>query len=282
MLAIQMRAYVSEIEVLRRETDSHRRRLREQYRAQEAPLIQDNRRRLEAAEQQLDRESDDRHLRLNLQFDSVFAPQQQRGEDAGHHVPREGVGTTRVREISGGLHVPDVLLLDRRHLAPLDSASSHVPGDSSSSSTGMVASSALDQETRGPPGLLPGVSAFDTILSFGPPSTTPHDTDYEVIFGALPRQQSPLGFVGESGPEEFLSSALSSLADGRLGEAPATMPPIYDATNRPDAHFLVSDSRYASPHKPCDSCGRVVFNGQDVCDACTGVLDTDPSFWFPH
>ena len=279
-LAIQMRAYVLQIEAVRRETDSHRRRLREQYRAQEAPLIQDNRRRLEVAEQQLDRESDERHLRLNLQFDSVFAPQQQRGEDAGHHMPREGVGTASVRDIPSGFRVPDLSLLGRGQPAPSDPLSSHVTGDYSSSSTDMVASLTLNLETRGPPGLLPGDNPFDANLPFGPPSMTPYDTENEVILGGLPRQQSPLGFVGESRPEEFLSDALPSLTNGGLWEAPATIPPIYDAQNRPDTRFLTSDSSYASPHKPCDSCGRVVFNGQNVCDSCTGVLDTDPSSWF--
>ena len=87
---IQIRWFVRGIEAIDRDINRRRERLREQSRAQEAWLIQDNRARLEAAERELDAESDERHLRLYTHFESVLGLARWLGQDAGHQAPVAG------------------------------------------------------------------------------------------------------------------------------------------------------------------------------------------------
>src|SRR5271156_430794 len=91
-LTIQIRWFVRGIEAIDLDINRRRERLREQYRAQEARLIQDNRARLEAAERELDAESDERHLRLYTHFESVLDLARRLGQDASHGRPHESVG----------------------------------------------------------------------------------------------------------------------------------------------------------------------------------------------
>src|SRR5271156_4620987 len=96
----EIEAFVGEIEAIDQDINRRREHRREQYRAQEAQLIQDNRAqearliqdnraRLEADERELDAESDERLLRLRTHCESVF-DLARFGQDASHQAPVAG------------------------------------------------------------------------------------------------------------------------------------------------------------------------------------------------
>ena len=71
--AIQLRSFITASEHLDRDIALRRQQLRDDHRAREARLIAENNRQLEAAEEELDNESDQREQILYSQFESSLA-----------------------------------------------------------------------------------------------------------------------------------------------------------------------------------------------------------------
>ena len=260
--------FVREIEAIDRDINRQRERRREQYRtqeaqviqnnraqeaqliqdhrAQEAQLIQDNRARLEADERELDAESDERHLRLRTHFESVL----------------DG---TRMPNNHSQFHIPDLLPEEQSRIVPWDWASSHVLEDLNSSQSNLTTSPMLVPEPRN---------------HQAPPSMDVDHNENEALLDSVERQTLSSTTIGESHVDSVPANMVPPHADETLGVAPATVLPSGGARNGPNSQFERSpDSGYGSSHTSCMVCNTVLM-GQNMCDSCAEVLNIEPSFWF--
>jgi hypothetical protein len=272
-LTIQIRWFVRGIEAIDRDINRRRERLREQYRAQEARLIQDNRARLEAAERELDAESDERHLRLYTHFESVLDLAQWLGQDAGHGRPDESVGNRMPNNHSQSHVLPE----DQNRIVPWDRDSSHVLGDLNSSRS---TSSMLGPEPRNHQVPVAGGNFHHSLLSVRLPSMDVDHNANEALPDSVERQTLSSTAIGESHANSVPANMVPPCADETLEAAPATVLPSGGARNGPNSQFERSPgSGYGSSHTLCTVCG-IVLMGQNLCDTCADWLDIEPSFWF--
>jgi hypothetical protein len=259
-LTIQIRWFVRGIEAIDLDINRRRERLREQYRAQETRLIQDNRARLEAYERELDAESDERHLRLRTHFESVL--------------------DTRMPNSHSQFHRPDLLSEDQSRIVPWGRASSHVLEDLNSSRSNLTTSSMLGPEPRNHQAPVAGGNFHHSLLSVMLPSIDVDHNANEAFLDSVERQTLSSTAIGESHADSVPADMVPPHADETLGVAPVTVLPSGGARNGPNSQFERSpDSGYGSSHTACMACNAVLM-GQDVCDSCADVLDIEPSFWF--
>jgi hypothetical protein len=276
---IQIRSFVGGIEAIDRDINRRRQRLREQYRAEEARLIQDNHTRLEAAELELDAESEERHLRLNMHFESDLGLAQWFGQDGSHGRPHESVGT-RMPENHSQFHMPDVLPEGQSHIVPWDRASSHVLGDLNSSHSNLTTSSMLGPEPRNHQAPVAGGNFHHSLLSMSLPSKDVDNNANEALLDSVEQQTLSSTAIGESHADFVPANTAPPHADETLGAAPAAVLPSGGARNGPNSQFEWSpDSGYGSSYTSCKACNAILM-GQDVCDSCADVLDREPSRWF--
>lgn len=80
---IPLRSYLTASANLDTDIETRRRRLREHHQAREDEIVAENRSLLEAAEQCLDHELDQRQRALNMDLEASFGPQEQRPHDTG-------------------------------------------------------------------------------------------------------------------------------------------------------------------------------------------------------
>src|SRR5271156_294610 len=232
-LTIQIRWFVRGIEAIDLDINRRRERLREQYRAQEARLIQDNRARLEAAERELDAESDERHLRLYTHFESVLDLARWLGQDAR---PHESVGN-RMPNNHSQFHIPDLLPEDQSRIVPLDRASSHVLGDLNSSRSNLTTSSMLGLEPRNHQAPVAGGNFHHSLLSVRlPPMDVDHNAN-EASLDSVERQTLSSTAIGESHADSVPANMVPPHADETLGVVPATVLPSGGARNGPNSQF---------------------------------------------
>jgi hypothetical protein len=278
---IQIRSFVRESEAISRDINRRRQRLREQHRAQEAQLIQNNRAQLEAAERELDAESNERHFCAVMRFESGLGLGRWLGQDASHGAPRESVGT-RMLENHSQFHIPDLLPEDQSRIVPWDRASNHVLGDLNPSRSNLTTSSMLGPELRNHQALVAGGNFHHSLLSVTLPSMDVDDDANESFLDSAERQTLSSAAIGESHTDSVPANIAPPHADGTLGVAPATALPSDDARNGSNSQFgRPPSSGYGSSYTSCQVCGKILM-GQDVCDSCANVLDIEPSFWFPE
>lgn len=262
--AIQIRWFVREIEAIDRDINRRRERLREQFRAQEAWLIQDNRARLEAAERELDVESDERHLRLGTHFESVLGLAWWLGQDASHDMPHESVGNWMPNNHSQ-FHIPDLPPEEQSGIVPWDWASSDVLEDLNFSQSNLTTSSTLVPEPRN---------------HQAPPSMDVDRNANEAFPDSVERQTLSSTAIGESHGDSVPANMVPPHAGETPGVASATVLPSDGARNGPNSQFERSpNSGYGSSHTLCMGCDAVLI-GQNMCDTCTDWLNIEPSFWF--
>jgi hypothetical protein len=270
---IQIGWLVSGIEAIGQDINRQRERLREQHRAQEAWLIQNNRAqeaRLiqdnRAQEAQLDAESDERHLRLGMHFESVSGLTRWPGQDAR---PHESVGN-RMPNNHSQFRIPDLLPEDQSRIVSWDRASSHVLEDLNSSRSNL---------TRNHQASVADGNFHLSLLSARLPSMDADDNTNEAFLDSVERQTLSSTAIGESQADSVPANRVPH-ADETLGVAPATVLPSGGARNGPSSQFERSpDSGYGSSHTSCMACNTVLI-GQSVCDSCADWLDIEPSFWF--
>jgi hypothetical protein len=270
---IQIRSFVRRIEDIYRDISHRRQRLREQYRAREAWLIQDNRAQLEADERELDAESDERHLRANMDFESDLGLAQWLGQDASHGRPRESVGA-QIPENHTWFHIPDLLPEDQSHIGPWDGAFNHALGDLNSSRSNLMTSSTLGPEP------VAGGNFHNFLLSVSLSSGDADNNANEALLDGVEQQTLPSTTIGESHVDFAPANIAPPHADETLGAAPAAVPPSGGARNGPNSQFEKSpDSECGSSYTLCKACNAILM-GQDMCESCADVLDVEPSRWF--
>jgi hypothetical protein len=276
---IRIRSFVRRIEDIDRDINRRRQCLREQHRAREAWLIQDNRAQLEAAERELDAELDERHLREDMHFESDLGLAQWLGQDTSHGRPHESVGTWML-ENHIQFHTPDLLPEDQSHIVPWNQASSHVSGDLNSSRSNLTTSSMLDREPGNHQAPVNGGNFHNSLLSVSLPSRDADKNANEALLDGVEQRILSSANTGESHADFAPTNIASSHADGTLGAAPAAALPSGGARNGPNPQFGRSPgSVYGSSYTFCKACNTILM-GQDTCDNCTDVLDTEPSRWF--
>jgi hypothetical protein len=269
---IQIRSFVRRIEDIDRDISHRRQRLREQHRAREAWLIQDNRARLEAAERELDAESDERHLRADMHFESDSGLAWWLGRDTSHGRPRESV-STQIPENHTQFHTPDLLPEDQSHIGPWDGAYNHVWGDLNSSRSNLTTSSTLGPEP------VAGGNFHNSLLSVSLASGDADNNANEALLDGAEQQTLSSTTIGESHVDFAPANIAPPHADETLGAAPAAVPPSGGARNGPNSQFERSpDSGRGSSYTICKAC-KAILMGQDMCGSCA-VLDVEPSRWF--
>jgi hypothetical protein len=260
---IQIRSFVRRIETIDRDINHRRQRLREQYRAREAWLIQDNRARLEAAERELDAESDERHLRADTHFESDLGLAQWLGQDASHGRPREGVGA-QIPENHTRFHIPDPPPEDQSHIVPWGGASH----------SNLTTSSTLGPE------LVASGNFHNSLLSVSLPSGDADNNANEAPLGGVEQQTLSSTTIGESHADFAPANIAPPHADETPGAAPVAVLPSGGARNGPNSQFeRLPNSRYRSSYTSCRVCDAILI-GQDICYPCADVLDIEPSRWF--
>jgi hypothetical protein len=276
-LTIQIRSFARGIEAIDRDINHRRERLREQYRAQEARLIQDNRARLEAAERELDAESNERHFRLYTHFESVLDLARWLGQDASHDRPHESVGN-RMPNNHSQFHIPDLLPEGQSRIVPWDRASSHVLEDLNSRSN-LTTSSMLGPEPGNHQAPVAGGDFHHSLLSMRLPSMDVDHNANEAFFDSAERQTLSSTAIGENHAHAVPANMVPPHADEALRVAPATVLPSGGAENGPNSQFERSpDSGHGNSYVPCKVCNAGLI-GPGGCDSCA-VLDIEPSHWF--
>jgi hypothetical protein len=270
---IQIRSFVRRIEDIDRDISHRRQRLREQHRAREAWLIQDNRAQLEAAERELDAESNERHLRADVQFESDLGLAQRLGQDASHGRPRESVAI-QIPENRTQFHIPDLLPEDQSHIGPWDGAFNHALGDLNSSHSNLTTSSTLGPEP------VAGGNFHNSLLSVSLPSGDVDNNANEAPLGGVEQQTLSSTTIGESHADFAPANIAPPHADETPGAAPVAVLPSGGARNGPNSQFeRLPNSRYGSSYTSCRVCDAILI-GQDICYRCADVLYTEPSRWF--
>jgi hypothetical protein len=249
-------------EAIARDINHRRQRLREQYYAQEAQYIRDSRAGLEAAERVLDAESDERHLRLYMDFEPDLGLAQWLGQDATHG-RQHGSVSTQVPENHNQLHNSDLPAEEQSHVIPWDRASSHILGHLNSSRLDSTTSSMLGPEPR-------NHQAPVTRL----PSMDIDNNSNEAFLDSVERQSLSSTAIGESHADSVSANIVRPYADEEFGVAPVTVRQRGGARNGPNPQF-----EYGGSHTPCQGCGKILM-GQDACDSCAGVFNAEPSSWF--